>query len=319
MISRSSTNGDVLEHDNKNCAPTGDPMTTSNRQHRPFRILFMIALLTSWSHTLMAAEPREERKMNFAFVLLAEPRMPTAETIMKEFPAFAEKDQQLKYENPKTPEPGKETLAFDLDQCGLAFVALMHSPIPDSEADEAARFSFSAIYSGWTLPRHKAHLLVTLLPIPQSMPAVKRLSCMTALLAAVSKATGAVGIYWGDAGATHDPTTFQSMAQRSQLAARLSLWTGVSMVRERGGRLSLLSLGMDRQLNLPDLLLTAPEKMGKEEVLGMFFDSLSYVTQRGEPLPDGDTIGRENGERVTVRYVPSPIDKNKQVWRIELK
>jgi Domain of unknown function (DUF4261) len=51
----------------------------------------------------------------------------------------------------------------------------------------------------------------------------------------------------------------------------------------------------------------------------MFFDSLSYVTQRGEPLPDGDTIGREGGERVPVHYVPSPLDKSKQVWRIELR
>jgi Domain of unknown function (DUF4261) len=295
-------------------------MTMSNDPSRPFRSLFVVALLLAWSHAPLAAESSEGRRMSLAFVLLAEPRIPTADAIVKEFPAFAEKNQQLKHRKPTAAEPGQETLAFDLDPCGMAFVGLLRSPVPNNEADEAARFSFSAIYSGWKLPRHKAHLLVTVanLPSPQSASAVQKLSCMTALLAAVSKATGAVGIYWGDARATHDPTTFQSMAQRSQLAARMTLWTGVSVAREPGGRLSLLSLGME-QLDLPDLLLTAPEKTQTEELLGMFFDLLSYMTQRGEPLPDGDTVGRENGERVPVHYVPSPLDKSKQVWRIELR
>lgn len=293
----------------------------NNNSSRPFRSLFMVALLLAWSHAPLAAESDKGRRMSLAFVLLAEPRMPAAEAIVKEFAAFAEKNQQLKYQKPTAAEPGKETLAFDLDPCGMAFVGLLRSPVPDNEADEAARFSFSAIYSGWKLPSHKAHLLVTVasLPGPQSNSPVTKLSCMTALLAAVSKATGAVGIYWGDAGATHDPTTFQSMAQRPQVAARMTLWTGVSVVREPGGRLSLLSLGMEQQLDLPNLLLTAPEKTQTEELLGMFFDLLSYVTQRGEPLPDGDTVGRANGERVPVHYVPSPVDKSKQVWRIELR
>jgi hypothetical protein len=289
-----------------------------NDTSRLFRSLLLMAMLLSWSQALTAAESKkEDRPMSLAFVLLAEPRLPTGEAIEKEFPAFAEKGQQLKYQKSTTAEPGKETLTFDLDPCGFAIVGLLRAPIPNNEADEAARFSFSAIYSGWKLPRHKAHLLVTLANISTTEP-VTKLSCMTALLAAVSKATGAVGIYWGDASATHDPTTFQAMAQRPQLAPRLTLWTGVSIAREPSGRLSLLSLGM-QQLDLPDLLLTAPAKTDMEEVLGTFFDLLSYVAQRGEPLPEGDTVGREDGDRVPVHYVPSPLDKNKQVWRIELK
>lgn len=287
--------------------------------NRTLRRLMLIAALILWSHAPLAAQSQEERQVGLAFVLLAEPRMPTAEAIVKEFSAFADKGQQLKHEKSSAEAPEKETLSFDFDGCGLAFVALMRSPVPNDEAEEAARFSFSAIYSGWTLPRHKAHLLVTVLPFQQTLPPVQKLSCMTSLLAAVSKATSAVGIYWGDAGATHDPATFQSMAQRPQLGARISQWTGVSVARERNGRLSLLSLGMERQLKLPDLLLTAPEKMAKEEVLGMFFDLLGYVAQRGEPLPEGDTVGRDDGARVPVHYVPSPLDKTKQVLRVELK
>lgn len=74
-----------------------------------------------------------------------------------------------------------------------------------------------------------------------------------------AKASNAVGVYWGEAGATHDPKFFISVAQDQDPASRLMLWTGVSIGRERDRRRSLLSLGM-QQLTLPDLLLIAPKQ-----------------------------------------------------------
>jgi hypothetical protein len=143
------------------------------------------------------------------------------------------------------------------------------------------------------------------------------LSLFTSLLAAVTKTSNAVGVYWGEAGATHDAKFLMSIAEDRDLDARLMLWTGVSTAREADGRLSLLSLGMN-QLNLPDLLIIA-EKSGGNEALGTFFDFLGYVSKLGKPLPEGDTIGRTENERLPVRYVPSPLDPSKKVWRVEIK
>jgi hypothetical protein len=55
------------------------------------------------------------------------------------------------------------------------------------------------------------------------------------------------------------------------------------------------------------------------DALATFFDLLAYVTDRGEPIPEGDTVGRTAGERLEVAYAPSPIDGSKQVWRVEME
>jgi hypothetical protein len=122
----------------------------------------------------------------------------------------------------------------------------------------------------------------------------------------------------GQRWATHDPAFFISVAQDPALASRIMLWTGVSIASEADGRLSLLSLGM-QQLDPPDLLLVAAQSTGGNGALATFFDLLAYVAQRGKPLPEGDTVGRNAEERLPVRYVPSPLEPSKKVWRVELK
>jgi hypothetical protein len=91
------------------------------------------------------------------------------------------------------------------------------------------------------------------------------------------------------------------------------LWSGLSIAREKEGRLSLLSLGM-KQLDLPDFLLTADASSANAAAVTLF-DLLSYVATRGEALSEGDTVG---DERLPVHYVQSPIDSDKRVCRVEL-
>lgn len=79
----------------------------------------------------------------------------------------------------------------------------------------------------------------------------------------------------------------------------------------------MLSLGM-KQLDLPELLLIAPKSSGNS-ALEPFFTFLSYVANRGEPVPEGDTIGRSETEKLRVQYVPSPLDRKTKVWRVEIK
>ena len=117
-----------------------------------------------------------------------------------------------------------------------------------------------------------------------------------ALLAAVTEASPAVGVYWGNAGATHDPKFVIHTAAEQGIVPRMMLWTGVSIAHDGESRVSLLSLGMKQ-----------------------FFDLLAYVADRGKPLPEGDTVGHSEGERLPVRYVPSPTEPSERVWRVDLK
>lgn len=112
-------------------------------------------------------------------------------------------------------------------------------------------------------------------------------------------------------------TRAMAAPRSAAIVPRMMIWTGVSIVRDGESRVSLLSLGM-KQLNLPDLLLTAP-RGNLQSVVATFFDLLAYVAGRGKPLPEGDTVGRSEGERLPVHYVQSPTQPSEQVWRVDLK
>lgn len=257
--------------------------------------------------------PPEETKMNLAFILLSKPGLPRAEEIVQAFTSLAPNEQRIRLASKHS---DKQILEFEITPGGTAFVAAMPAPVPQSEADDAARFSVSAMGTGWTLPAHAAHLMVTL-RTADSLSAIESMSRFTSLVAAVSEAAPAVGIYWGNAGATHDVDFFVSIARERGLVPQLMIWTGVSVAREPDGRVSLLSLGM-KQLDLPDLLLVAPDSED-DSALATFFELLSYVAERGQAIPEGDTVGRTADERLAVEYVSSPIGPSKKVWRVELK
>lgn len=253
--------------------------------------------------------------MNLAFVLLSEPKMPKGEDIVRSFAHFASKGDHIRLIGSKA--GGKtEVIELDLSPHGTAFVALMPMPVPTGEADDAARYSLSTLGTGWKLGPHKAHLVVTLRSAETDTP-LDALNRFTSLLAAVTEASSAVGVYWGNAGATHDPKFVIHTAAEQGIVSRMMLWTGVSIARDGESRVSLLSLGM-KQLGLPNLLLTAP-RGNLQSVLATFFDLLAYVADRGKPLPEGDTVGRSEGERLPVRYVPSPTEPSERVWRVDLE
>ena len=283
------------------------------------RIVFSAALMaetllvTRLSH---AASPEGKGgNVSLAFVLLAEAKLPKGDAVERAFPAYAVKGQTLRYRPPKAIKSKKDDdqiLVFDTSG-GFLMVALMAKPIPKGEAEEAVHYSISALDGKWKLRPHKAHLVVTL---QARGDAATRLSLLTSIVAAISDASSAVGIYWGNAGATHDPKFFREIAKERETPARLVLWIGVSIARE-GGRYVLLSYGMN-QFDLPDLLLVSPPAKS-EGAIPFMLDLLGMVVEGGKPLPEGDTVGRTATEKLAVHYVPSPVDKKAKVWRVEMK
>jgi hypothetical protein len=261
-------------------------------------------------------EQKNTPSHHLAFVLLSETRLPLPGDILSHFEAFAAPGESLHHDVAEAKADGPDSvLSFHLDAGERCFVALMPAPVPRGEADRAAEFSLSSFRNGWKLPGHQAHLLVTLAVAPGDTPH-SSLSRFTTVLAAVTAASPAVGVYWGNAGATHDAEFFLSIAREQGIVPRLMLWNGVSVARERDGRLSLLSLGMS-QLALPNLLLVSgPDSQAA--AMETMFDLLAYVAQRGAAIREGETVGRTDEERLPVRYVTSPVDAEARVWHVEL-
>jgi hypothetical protein len=196
-------------------------------------------------------------------------------------------------------------------------VALMPAPVPDGEADGAARFSLAAFRrDGGAVAPHAAHLIVTTHSPPRDAsgrldPLVRH----TRIVAACVDAYRAVAVYEGNAGATHPAAFYLDVATSSDVP--LMLWTGISVAQEPDGPTSILSLGAEATVGIPDMIVSAPPARGNDPLV-FLFDMLSYVASRGAPLPDGDTVGRNADERLRVHYVASPIDPASQVARIDL-
>lgn len=260
------------------------------------------------------------RQARMAFVLLAEPSLPAPERIQAALAALAPEGRRPRLTLDPTPEePGKPPLhVFGLEGGGQLFVALMPHPIPDGEAEYHAQWSFWALVERWKPRPHQAHLMV-MWRSEQARGAVEDLRGFTLALAAVGQAAQGVGIYWGQARATHPVEAFARVAGDTGLGTLMTLWSGVSIASDRGNpkRSSVLSLGMG-QVGLPDLELSVPGALPLGESLGWAFDLLGYLAERGQPLPEGDTIGRTAQERLPIHYVTSPVEPEKQVWRVEV-
>lgn len=241
--------------------------------------------------------------MRLCFVLLADTKPLTAprlEKALKEFPQLGTVSWLS--------SSREGTSAFTVGGLNV-LAALMPMPVPEGEADGATERSLSGLDGSWTLPDHRAHLVV----VQQGAKGanLEELTAFTRVVAGIVRATDAVGVYWGEGGATHHPEFIVDIAH-SDLP--LPVWVGVSVAKSGAGR-ELLSIGM-KQLGLPDLLLSTAKVEG--EVFEFFYDLLAYAARRGKPLPEGDSVGRTEKERLKVRYAPSPVDPGGRVWTVAL-
>ncbi len=261
-----------------------------------------------------------DSSLDLAFILLEKHELPQAEMVLNFFKEFSRPEETLGIDHYSNSEKDQKVASFSLNTGECFMVAFIPAAVPNEEAEEAAEFSLSRFKGDWKPPKHSAHLIVTGQAVDHSNMVI-RLSRFTSFIAAVAKASEAIAIYWGNTGATHSTDFYLSVAADEDILQRITLWSGVSMARESDGRLSLLSLGM-QQFQLPDLyLFIGPETehgIKATEIMETLYDFLSYLVKRGEAFPDGDTVGRTDEEQLEVRYVRSPIDRRKKVWRLEL-
>ncbi len=207
-----------------------------------------------------------------------------------------------------------ELVSFSVGARDTLTAMLVPAPIPDGEAEAMAGYSISSLGTDWQIAAHEAHLVVSLQE-EDNGTSTRRLLRFTRLLAGVVDGVdGVLGIYWGEAHATHDPDFFRDMAMADDILP-VHLWNGVSIAANEE-RVSLLSLGM-KQLGQPNLKLTGPRAEGTE-LVGYFFNLLEYAAKRGAPVAEGETVGRSAQEKLVVRHEPSPVADGETVWCVDL-
>ncbi|MBX2801660.1 MAG: DUF4261 domain-containing protein [Myxococcales bacterium] len=207
-----------------------------------------------------------------------------------------------------------DVLAWTVGDCSV-FVSVMQAPIPTDEAQSAARFSIAAFGPGGPVDTssHEAHLMVTSLGGDADDP-MTSLWQHTRVVAAVAKACGAMAVYEGNAAATHPTAFYVDVASAG--SPPMMLWTGLSVARETDGCTSLLTLGLG-QLSIPNLWVIARPGEGNDAMV-FALDLALYTAGQGQ-IPEGQTVGRTDDERVAVRYVDSPNGSGESVALVDLR
>lgn len=240
--------------------------------------------------------------MLLAFVLLGSAHAPVAARVHTALHAW--------HLETGGPDGTDERMSFDTPW-GTLFVAYMPVPVPQGEADAAARHSVGAYGSEAQWRPHVAHLTVALGGF-EGKPTLEATTQFTRAVAAVVQAAEAYGVYWGSGRVAHDAAFFVDAADEE---LPLILWSGVSIARGPN-EVSLLTTGL-RQFELPELMVVADPESGNE-ALAYLFDLGGYVVQRGEAIPDGDTVGRTEGEKMRVEYRVSPFSPDERVAAVRL-
>jgi hypothetical protein len=194
-----------------------------------------------------------------------------------------------------------------------AYFVPMPAPVPDGEADAYARNSLAYLLYEWELPAHTEHIIVAVSSSADT-PRMQAVSEFADVLAAVVATTPAVGVYIPDMCVTHDPSLVMELAADPEPAAAMPMLSGVSVAQPTPETISFLSLGMPL-LGYPDLMLDSPADVAGESLV-FFTDLLVYVSLLGAPIPEGETVGRGEVERLPVRYQPSPLDPEVLVWTV---
>lgn len=262
--------------------------------------------------TTTSSEAEKHAGPNLAFVLLEKDAALDAKRISEAFRRFSASGPGLR------PDPeSTEGLLFAFGDGGFLLLKPLPMAVPDGEADAAFENSLSRLQvEDGRLPPHRAHV-AAFFKDEEGRSRRDGLIRFTQLLAAVAEASEAVGIYWGNAGATHLREFFVKVASEEDPSLLITLWTGVEVVEDGPSRVSILSLGMEEQLGLMDLRMTAP-RSDVGGAVGRLYDMLSYNAQRGTNIPEGDTVGAAADERLPVKYEPHPVDKSITVWRVDV-
>jgi hypothetical protein len=266
-------------------------------------VLLVVAYLL-WSRRRRTADAA------MSFVLLPRNGEPPVEAIERAWSELAAGQPPLRIE-------GSGSAALRIESEGLVtMVGSMPMPIPNGEAERAARHGLPALSSGEVPPlAHAAHWIV--FSQGRGLPVAERLLRHNRVIAALVRAAGAVGVYDGAAGAAFDADSYLRVLRDAlrQEDWPVPLWTGVR-VEQKGERLEYLTLGM-KQLQLPELLVVAPGKLA-DDALNFLFVVVEYVARRGREIPAGETVGRSATEKYVVDHVPSPCDAATRVMRIDM-
>jgi hypothetical protein len=205
-----------------------------------------------------------------------------------------------------------QTATFRLDG-DLVTITDMGSPVPWSDLEGLCTKNWRWPTADKECRSARSHHIVTL-STNDSDPFRARLR-LTDVVAADVAASGAIGVYWGEAPVVNSADIFAKMSHQADPEyLPLHLWLTFDVVPVADGRWFFATQGM-KAFGFMEIEL---ERTTSDPVktVGDIFNVAHYLLDNGAVLEDGNTFGTSAKQKIRIHHVVSRRDKGQLVYRL---
>jgi hypothetical protein len=125
-----------------------------------------------------------------------------------------------------------------------------------------------------------------------------------------------LGVYLGSAGVVHEPAFVRDSFTTDDAGDPVDIWVHVGMASPKEGETNLRTVGL-AAFGAMEIEVVGT-RLPYEDAFLRVNDFAAYAMMHGPVLKDGDTIGEDADEKITVHHEPSIYDPQQKVCRIYL-
>ncbi|MEM8627302.1 MAG: DUF4261 domain-containing protein [Pseudomonadota bacterium] len=214
-----------------------------------------------------------------------------------------------------------DTLVLKLGE-GYGFITHVDAPIPRDELQLPIDSAWWWAEAGATIDTHTAHQVVGVFGQPGDALATRLL--LTRLLRAAAQVSGAAAVFWSEGGVLRATEDFLLLSSDvSPQAIQSQLWVNALIEPDPESpvdrppeepALMALTRGL-APFNAADIQ-TRLAPVSPNQLFDTLHNLATYLIVRREKIADGDTIGHDEGERITVRHQPNLRDPEQIAYQL---
>jgi Domain of unknown function (DUF4261) len=205
------------------------------------------------------------------------------------------------------------TLSFDVGDDWVA-LGLMPAPIPWSDLEGPCETSWIWPSAADDLKQHTGHVIVTVSSEDEPIERAKLLTQVCASILATTEQS--IGVYWGDATLVIRKDIFRDFAvEILPDGLPIYAWIDFRVRRNEDDLSSGFTTGLKALGHMELETENASDKPGdlRERLVAI----ASYLLENGPVIKDGNTVGEDANERITVRYAKSAFGHKDKVMRLD--
>lgn len=207
-------------------------------------------------------------------------------------------------------------IMFDLNG-EKVFYALMPAPVPWNQLEGPCATAWYWPQAAELVSKHKAHIIAGILPDTESnLNSIDKAILLSKITAAILYNTDSIGVYWGSGTVINSKEAFiERVNGISRGNLPFELWIDLRFQRTKQGSFQFFTTGMKAlghmEIEMKD------SNMDGNTILSFMYNVIAYLLQNGPVIKDGDTIRKDENQRITVRYGKSMWDIKQDVMIVE--